>query len=395
VVARDSKAIIEKFHSIEELQGKLKFSGVDEKLMHSVVENDKEKINEGRTITEAINQGIHAFTPDLLFDKFVQNYSFAEKLYGKRLLQYLSGYDPDYIEKNIRIPEFARELKKKIEEGIQKLRKDKLIDKDGNITDKGIDLASLILYMEELDHIIPKGGFGERVHKKASHYGAKEDSKAYKKGDRYRDISIKKSVKTAIRRRHDKLEVEDLRVYERESKGQIYIVYGMDASGSMKGKKIEVSKKAGIALAYKAIDNKDKVGLIVFGKEIKKELDPSLDFGSILREITKVRAAAETNIVGMIKKAVEMFPSKDVTKHLILLTDALPTIGKNPEEETLKAVSAAIANNISVSLVGIGLDDKGKKLAEKITELGEGRLYIVRDLEEIDKIVLEDYYSVR
>ena len=35
-----------------------------------------------------------------------------------------------------------------------------------------------------------------------------------------------------------------------------------------------------------------------------------------------------------------------------------------------------------------------KKLAEKIVQLGEGRLYIVKNLEELDKIILEDYYSV-
>ena len=33
----------------------------------------------------------------------------------------------------------------------------------------------------------------------------------------------------------------------------------------MKGPKIGACKRAGIALAYKAIEEKDKVGLIVFG----------------------------------------------------------------------------------------------------------------------------------
>ncbi len=95
-----------------------------------------------------------------------------------------------------------------------------------------------------------------------------------------------------------------------------------------------------------------------------------------------------------IKRAIELFPSEMVTKHLILLTDALPTVGKEPEKETLEAVSSARTNGISISLIGIKLDNKGKKLAEKIVKLSEGRLYIVKDLKNLDKVVLEDYYSV-
>lgn len=385
---------VEKKSSIEELKGKLKFSKVDDKLMHSVLENDKEKIDEGKTIKEAINQGISSFTPDLMFEQIVKDYMQAERIYGKSLLKYVSGYDPNYLERNINIPEFQRELKRKIEEGVKKLKKDEFVDNDGSINDKGIELASLIMYMEELDEITAKGDFGQRIHKKSYIYGSREDDRMYKKGDRYKDIAIKKSVKLAVRRGHGKLEVEDLKVFERESKGRTYIVYGMDASGSMRGKKIETSKKAGIALAYKATENKDPVGLIVFGTRIKERIEPTDDFGMLLRGMSRVRASMETNFIKMINEAIKMFPTDNVTKHLIILSDALPTVGKEPEEDTLKAVSIARSRGITISLVGIGLDRKGKRFGEKIVELGEGRLYVVKDLGELDKIILEDYYSV-
>ena len=394
MIIGSSDVPVEKQTSIDEFSGKLKFTNIDDKLMHSILENDKEKIEEGKTIKEAINQGITAFTPDLLFEQIVKNYQQAEKIFGKTLLKYVSGYDPRYLERNIKIPEFQRELKKKIGENFEKLKHEDLIDKDGTINEKGIELASLIMYIEELDNIMAKGDFGQRIHKKTYIYGSKEDFRPYKQGDRYRDIAIKKSVKTAIRRKHEKLEIEDLKVHERESKGITYIVYGMDASGSMRGKKIETSKKAGIALAYKAIENKDKVGLITFGTKIKQRIEPTNDFGMLLKSMTRVTASMETNFIEMIKEAIQMFPNEKVTKHLIILSDALPTVGKEPEEDTLKAVSQARSNEITISLIGIGLDPKGKRFAEKIVELGEGRLYIVRDLEEIDKIILEDYYSV-
>jgi Mg-chelatase subunit ChlD len=388
------KAEVKTMDEVEELQGKLSTQTEENKLMHSVLENDKKTIDEGKIIKEALSQGVGAFTPDLMFNQLVKNFSIAKQIYGPSLIRQLTSYDENYVKRNIKIPEFQREFKKNIADNIEKLKDDSLLEKDGTISDKGIELASLILYTEELDHLIPKGVLGEKIHKKSFIYGDKENIKMYKKGDRYKDIAVKQSVTLAIRRNHKNIGKQDLKSFERQSKGQIYLIYGLDASGSMKGKKLDTCKKAGIALAYKAIDEKDKVGLIVFGSDIKGVIEPTTDFKRLIKEITKIKASKETDIAKTIKKSIELFPAKEVTKHLILLTDAMPTVGAEPGKETLEAVSLARAAQITISLVGIKLDKKAKDLAEKITNLGEGRLYIVRDLGLVDKVVLEDYYHL-
>jgi Mg-chelatase subunit ChlD len=388
------KTDISKLSRLEELQGKLKLDDVDDKLMHSVLDNDKETIEEGMMIEEALNRGIGAFTPDMMFQKLVKNFTLTKSLFGEALVRAVSGYDPEYLDKNIGIPEFQRELKQKIEERLERFKDDGVLDKQGLITEKGIELASLILYVQELDNIVPKGISGEKVHKKASVYGGKQDVRDYRKGDRYKDVAIKMSAKTAIRRGHDSIGMGDLKTFERQAKGEVYLIYALDASGSMKGDKIGTCKKAGVALAYKAIQERDKVGLIVFGTDIKDAIHPTRDFSLLLNSITRVKASAETDMAATIRKAVEMFPSTDVTKHLLLLSDALPTKGEDPEKETLEAASLARSAGVTVSLIGINLDNKGTKLAEKLVEIGRGKLYIVKDLKEIDKLVLEDYYSV-
>ena len=162
----------------------------------------------------------------------------------------------------------------------------------------------------------------------------------------------------------------------------------------MKGKKIDACKRAGIALAYKAIHEKDKVGLIVFGSEIKTTIKPTNDFTFLLRNIAAARASRQTDFKATLKKAIELFPNDDAIKHLILITDAMPTIGEEPEKDTIKEASMARNKGITISLIGINLDEKGKKLAEKIVELGNGKLYVIKDVEDVDKIVLEDYYSL-
>ena len=187
---------------------------------------------------------------------------------------------------------------------------------------------------------------------------------------------------------------EDISFYNRKSKGQISIIYGLDSSGSMKGDKLATAKKAGVALACKAIQEKNKVGLIVFGSEIRNTIHPTLDFMSILKSLTMIRASMETNIEKTIKKAIEMFPNKKQTKHLVLLTDALPTKGDAPKKATLEACSLARNTGITISVIGIKLDKDGEKLAKQITEIGEGKLFRVKDLEKVDKVILEDYYSL-
>jgi len=369
----------------------LSFNSLGKKIIKDVFANKKKIKEDGKLIRDSINQGVN-FNPNLLFEQLVKNYSMAEKIYGKSILRKLANYDPSYIEKNIAIPEFKKVLKENINNNVEKLKEKSYLNEDNSISEKGLELAALILYKDELDNIMPKGILGEKIHKKHFIYGDKQDIKPYKKQDRYRDIAIKKSVKLAIRRKHKSLQKDDLKSFERQSKGSINIIYALDASGSMKGDKIDTCKKAGAALAFKAIDEKDKVGLMVFSSEVKTSIPPTDNFITLLKEITKIRALKETNIALTIKKSIELFPNTDATKHLILITDAMPTIGS--ETDTLEATSLAISNNITISLVGIKLNDKAKKLAEKLTNIGQGNLYIVKDLKELDKIVLEDYYSI-
>ncbi len=379
--------------NIDEIKGKMSSDMSMEKLMHSVFENDREKIDQGKFASEAINQGVSSFTPDMAFENLVNNYSVAEKLYGEKIIRAITGYDPSYVEKNIHIPEFRRELKKAINENIENLKQEGILNSQGSLSEEAFDLAAFTLYFEELEKLKPEGFSGERLHKENNIYGMKNDVKEFKK-ERYKDISVKGSVKTAIRRGHKELIREDLRSYTRESKGRCYVVYAIDASGSMKGKKIEQSKKAGIALAFRAIEEKDSVGLIVFSSEVKKEVRPTRDFVLLLKDISRIRASGETGIAETLKSAVMLFPEEDATKHLILITDAMPTKGKSPEKETIEAAHAAHANGITLSLIGVNLSEKGQKLAEKLVEIGKGRFYVIKEAEDIDVAVLEDYYSL-
>ncbi len=365
----------------------------DSGLSHSLIEGNKDRIDQGMMIDSSTSQGLFAFNPDMMFEQLVKDFNTAEKIYGETFLRLVSGEGTSNLKKKIKFPEFQRMLKKKLQQEFEKMKDEGLTDDDGKYTEKGLELSSLVTYMQELDDLRAKG-LGVKKSKQMQVYGEKENTRKYRKHDRFQDLALKQSVKQAIRRGHATLEVEDLRVFEKESKGKIFLIYAVDASGSMKGQKISICKRAGIALAYKAIEEQDKVGLLVFGSEIEDVVYPTTDFAQFLRALAKVRAKKKTDIAVTIRKAMEMFPSENVTKHLILLTDAVPTIGQDPRQNTLMLVEQAAALGITISVIGVGIDEEGVELARKITEIGNGRLYIVRNLENLDRIVLEDYYAL-
>lgn len=385
---------VEDVQQAEELRGKTSSQTEEDKLMNSVLQNNQDRVDQGRMINEAINQGLSSFNPDMMFSQLVRNYQMAEQLYGEKMIQLMAGYSPDFIKKNIRIPEFQRELQLRLKERKDKLEDDKIIDEDGRFTESAIDLASLTLYMEEVEHAMPKGNLGINEHKKISHYGEKDSVRTFKLTDRYKDIAIRESIRLTIRRGHKKLEMGDLKAVSRVSKGSVQVIYGLDASGSMKGNKLGMAKKAGVALAYQAINRRDKVGLIVFKNDAQDFVEPTSDFKSLISKITTVTASKETNFFAMIRKSIELFSKGHVTKHLTILTDGLPTVGNDPEQQALEAVGEARAAGITISVVGINLSGKGEALGKKICELGNGRLYNISSLEGMDQLVLHDYYTV-
>ncbi len=370
---------------IEELSGNMSQQD-EQKLMNSVMEGDK--TDDAKIVLNALNHGIFSFNPDQMFEQLVQNYQEAEKLYGEGFLRYV-----DASERDMRFPEVQRNVKEKIREKLGELQQSGFIGEDMEVTEKGIAFASLTLYMEELDQLQAKGLLGEKFHKRSSHYGEKIDVKKYQRGDRYKDLALKRSIKQAIRHHHSQLAEEDLQVFRRESKGAIHMIYGLDASGSMKGKKVETCKKAGVALAFKAIQEHDKVGLIVFGSEVQDTIAPTSDFLQLLHAMTKIRAKNKTNMRDTILKSIELFSNEDVTKHLILITDAVPTEGADPRKETLNAAEQAKHAGVTISLIGINLDKEGESLAQEVTAIGGGKLYSLKQLEDLDRVVLMDYYA--
>ena len=382
------------FNKGEELQGKLDHNEELEQLLHTILPHDDQLIEEGLLLSESISQGLKSFSPDLLMQQLVNNYQQAKQLYGERLIRALTGYDPSYVERNLRIPEFQRNIAENIEQHLNALKKKKLLDHEGALTELGLTIASIALVADELDQLKQKGLLGERSRRTRNTAGMKADTIPYRHQP-YKDLHVQASVKKAVRRGHTTFHKDDFVAHQREEQERATIIFAIDASGSMKGKKIANAKRAGIALAYKATKKNDLVGIFTFGKRLLETCPPTKNFSALLKTIMDAHAANETNIAVAIKEATKLFqehPIRRTIKHLVILTDGLNTA--STDKEVISATINAQRQGITTSIIGLSLDQKGTALSQKIVETGKGTLYLATPNDQLDTIIIEAYERI-
>ena len=148
------------------------------------------------------------------------------------------------------------------------------MNKEGDFSEESIELASVLMLTEELDKL-ESADLGPRINEKG-YYGLKGSIRTFK-NDRYKNIALKQTIKTALRRGHESIHLKDFRSHDLDKHKTMNIIYALDTSGSMLGDKLSIAKKAGIALSWKSIKEKNRVGLIIFNSEVNDFVPLSRD----------------------------------------------------------------------------------------------------------------------
>jgi Mg-chelatase subunit ChlD len=325
----------------------------------------------------------------------------ALHLYGETTLEALSGF------KRLDLEAFQGKLaklhllKRRLEDHFGDLKKAGLLtvtDLGSKITKKGIELAALSLIFEEIS-ISGKLGLGEHHAKEHALRSSGEplEVRPYRKGDKYRDLNIRQTLKTVILRRRNNIIKEDLRVFERSKMTCFDFLYVLDISGSMKGKKIDAGKRAAIALTFASLKAGDKVGVLAFNVKTYRVANITNRIEDISVNIAALSPSSGTNISLAIKEAREFFAEQSSlrrSKHIILISDAIPTTGKKPIEDTYEEASITVSQGISISVIGIDLSKDGFKIAQRIADIGQGVFYHITNPGELRQIVLEEHERV-
>ena len=354
-------------------------------------ESEKSEREEGMLVEELAAQGIGHFNPDLFFENLTSDYRGAKDLYGERLISLATGESAEYVQRNIRIPEFEKALREKLKKQKRELEKRGLVKGD-SLTDAAYTMAAQNFLADALEQLY-RSSFNESHGSALSALGTRQDAKPYR-GEPYRDIDVRKTLRNAARRGHSKVEWGDLRASERTSRPKREIVFCVDASGSMKGEKIAQARRAFFSLAARAMRDRDRVGLLTFSSEGEVAHTTSTPLPSMLVSMVEAAPRGKTSLARAIDDAQGLFTEREADRHIILITDINPTEGVTPEKDALDAAGRARERSITISVVSIRAEPQAVELGQRIASLAKGRYYAA-DAAALGAIVLHDYELAR
>lgn len=162
--------------------------------------------------------------------------------------------------------------------------------------------------------------------------------------------------------------------------------------------KTDISKAAAVR-AIEALGSNDEIGVLAFSETTRwaVPLQEFPDRETINSGISSLRPLGSTRIVPALREAVdELLASDKELKHIILFTDGFTSeleigaefVGEPFAEDLVAAVEEAAAQGVTVSVVGTG--EGAIPALEEVAEVGNGRFYPGRDLDEIPEIFVKE-----
>ncbi len=175
------------------------------------------------------------------------------------------------------------------------------------------------------------------------------------------------------------------------------VMFVLDKSGSMSGKKIEQAKSA-LKFVLENLREGDLFNIVVydtavesFRPELEKYTDETRK--AAIGFVESLYAGGGTNIHGALTTALAQLKDNSRPNYVIFLTDGLPTIGETNEA---KIASAAKANNgIRARLLNFGVGyDVNSRLLDRLSRDNFGQSEYVRPDEDIEAHVSKVYNRI-
>ena len=175
------------------------------------------------------------------------------------------------------------------------------------------------------------------------------------------------------------------------------VVFVLDTSGSMAGKKLEQAKKA-LRFCVENLNEEDRFELVRFSTEVEPLFDQLARANGANRNkahdfIKDLKPIGGTAIDDALKKALALRPGRDDGRPfvVIFLTDGRPTIGTTDEEQIVRSVKKQNEGRTRIFCFGIGTD-VNTHLLDKITE--ETRAFSQYVLPEEDlEVKVSNFFS--
>lgn len=251
-----------------------------------------------------------------------------------------------------------------------------------------------------------------------------KDFRKYQRGDSYKDIAIRETIRDAIKAGRMAAGPGNLFVYEREPekrelvvKGEADIVVVLDLSGSMAyGDKLWYAKQAIVVMTIIAERYGNRVGVVGF-RDLSTEIaELGVEKNITIAKVANLLPRGGTNIAAGVRRSIDLLIGEvDVRKgnlpdphiqperrkQVILLTDGDATHPKPKQfaaEYARRCARLASRYGIIISVVCIGTQDDSSEagrsynpeLAEQIAKIGGGRIFFVKDMRDLSSVFVSE-----
>ncbi len=280
------------------------------------------------------------------------------------------------------------------------LEKENLLERTGSgwmLSQRGINmlLEKLTPHLDESEYIY---GYGKHSSGKKLNLGEGRvvGLRHFRFGDKYRDISLRDTMKQAIRHRRRHITREDMVVNVKEVRTRMDIVLVVDVSGTMlQLEKFWYAKQSAIALSLAATAYKDRVAVVSFSNLADIVVDLTSSPHKVTRRVIdlELHENAFTNIGYGLLKAYELLqhhPKARAKQHIILISDGDATAPHpSPPKYALRQAARVTRRGITISCICINQRSADPDLMRKIARIGKGRIYLI-GAEELPSALVEE-----
>ncbi len=175
------------------------------------------------------------------------------------------------------------------------------------------------------------------------------------------------------------------------------VIFVLDRSGSMNGKKIEQARSAAKFVLNNLRPN-DLFNLIAYDSTVETFRPELQKFDSTTRAealafVEGLFAGGSTNIDGALQAALGMVTDPSIPTYIVFLTDGLPTQGETSESKI--AANAKSANKTGCRLISFGVGfDVNSRLLDRLTRENRGQSQYVRPDEDLEEHVSRLYSKI-
>jgi len=247
-------------------------------------------------------------------------------------------------------------------------------------------------------------GYGKHSLGKKSQFGTGRivGTRKYRLGDSYKNVSIKDSMREAIRNRRRKLTRDDIRINKKDIRSKLFIVLSIDLSGTMAElDKLWYAKETSGAVALSSLGYNDKVGVVSFSNladNIVEITDNPYEIMSGVIDM-ELHENAFTNVGYGVRKAKEMlmrYRKSYAARHIILISDGDATAPEPaPDKFAIREALKAASKGITISTVCINQKTANPDLMQRIARIGKGRMYTIDQPENMISSVIDDVAQTR